>query len=339
MNSKQEILEFYGSERDCFDVHGLLWIEQNQDFSRLPKDVHVSDVIDRLKENPSGAYLSFETDSPILAIRAKRPEKAFMSHMTAIGQGGFDLYIRRNGKLLFLNSAKTDQTEYELVLAEGLPRGKHSFRLYFPLYMALSSVAIGVRKDSHIERSERINPEKIVFYGTSITQGGCANRPGMTFSSMVGRQFPQEVINLGFSGNALLQPEMSQTIASIPNMKALIVEVEANAGDLGVLKDRFEPFMKPIIAKNPDMKVIVISHFPQTLSLYKQAIRDRFADLLIYQRTQCENNGWMFLDGMKILKPLHFEETVDGVHLTDLGFYFVGQALIKALKALGFKTV
>ncbi|HBP25861.1 MAG TPA: hypothetical protein DD618_02795 [Acholeplasmatales bacterium] len=339
MNSKQKILEFYGSERDCFDVHGLFWFEQNRNFSRLPNGAHVSAAIDWLKENPSGAYLSFETDSPILAIRAERPEKAFMSHMTAIGQGGFDLYVRRNGKYLFLNSTKTDQAKYELTLVEGLPKGKRSFRLYFPLYMALSSVAIGIRKGSMIARSEPINPDKIVFYGTSITQGGCANRPGMTFSSMVGRHFPFEVINLGFSGNALLQPEMSQTIASIPNMKVLVVEAEANAGDLGVLKERFEPFMKPIIAVNPNLKVIVISHFPQTLSLYKKAIRDRFADLKIYQRTQCENNGWLFLDGMKMLRPLHFEETVDGVHLTDLGFYFVGKALIKAIKTLGFKTV
>ena len=50
----------------------------------------------------------------------------------------------------------------------------------------------------------------VVFYGTSITQGGCASRPGMSYTAIVGRKLNLDFVNQGFSGNGLGEPEVAR---------------------------------------------------------------------------------------------------------------------------------
>jgi len=333
MNNEKQII-FYNANSAYFNVHGLPFASKEHPFWRLPDDVFISQTIEFLKQHPSGAYLSFATASPSIRIKASVSSKAYMPHMTATGTLGCDLYIRKQNSWVFLATTKVNEENYDITIVEGLPSKRREYRLYLPLYIALNHLAIGIEENYTIEATEPIKPEKIVFYGTSITQGGCATRPGMNTSSIVGRTVDYEIINLGFSGSAHLEPEMATVIAQLKDIKLLILEVEANAGDALVLKDRLENFVNIISQTQSHMKVMLISHYPYALAAYKAAIKARFVDHYHFQKQLCHQKGWEFVDGEVLLRKLNFEESVDGVHLTDLGFYFLAVALKKRIKNL-----
>ncbi len=325
---------YYNASNACFVVHGLPWFFENQNFSRLPNDVFVSKNIEFLKLHPSGAYLSFSTNSTFIKVKATVSSKSYMSHMPATGILGCDLYILDKGKWLFLNTTKVDQANYEMSLVDGMPKQMMQYRLYLPLYIALQSLEVGVEQGAIIQSSEPIKQEKIVFYGTSITQGGCASRPGMNETSLIGRWTNTEIINMGFSGSAHLEPQMAEAISNILHIQLLVLEIEANAGEALVLKERLEPFVNIILEKQPSIQIILISHYPYALANYKPDMLARFLDHFQFQKQLCKKNNWTFIDGKKILNKLGYEETVDGVHLTDLGFYTLAKSLTKTIKKL-----
>ncbi|MGD9605338.1 MAG: SGNH/GDSL hydrolase family protein [Bacilli bacterium] len=334
MNNNLNKTIFYNSTDSCFTVHGLPWTSIDQPFCRLPQGVFVSKTVDFLKTHPSGAFLSFATNSSFIRVEANVSSKAYMSHMPATGILGCDLYIRKEKSWVFLGTTKIDSESYELNIVEGMPQVMQEYRLYLPLYIGLTHLRVGIDSLSVIQKTEPVNPDKIVFYGTSITQGGCASRPGMNGTSIIGRNVNYEIINLGFSGSAHLEQAMANAIASLDNIKLLVVEAEANAGEILVLKDRLESFIKTIANKQKQMKVIVISHYPYALSTYKQPMKMRFSDHFRFQKQLCLDNGWSFVSGKTVFKKLQYEETVDGVHLTDLGFYFLAQYLQKTIKKI-----
>ena len=50
----------------------------------------------------------------------------------------------------------------------------------------------------------------MVFYGSSITQGGCAQRPGNSYPAIVSMDRMTDFVCLGFSGNAHGEAKMAE---------------------------------------------------------------------------------------------------------------------------------
>ena len=57
----------------------------------------------------------------------------------------------------------------------------------------------------------------VLVYGTSIAQGGVASRPGLAWTALLERKLDRPVINLAFSGNGRLEPEVLDLIAGQVN--------------------------------------------------------------------------------------------------------------------------
>ena len=51
-----------------------------------------------------------------------------------------------------------------------------------------------------------------MLYGTSIAQGGCVSRPAMAWGTILQRALDLPLVNLGFSGNGRLEPEVLKYI-------------------------------------------------------------------------------------------------------------------------------
>src|SRR6185436_6908291 len=114
-----------------------------------------------------------------------------------------------------------------------LPPGKREFLLYLPLYNGTEFVELGLPPAATLAQAPAWGSgtrKPIVFYGTSILHGACASRPGMVHSAILGRRFNFPHINLGFSGNGKMEPELADLLAELdpsvyvldclPNMKA-----------------------------------------------------------------------------------------------------------------------
>ena len=295
-------------------------------FKRLPDDVFVSENVEALKKHPAGENIIFKTNSKNIKLKAKLAGAAYMSHMTAVGTIGFSLYVLNKNKWVYLGCSKVNKSEYSVNLITGMDNEERTYRIYFPLYQELQEAYVGVDANS---KFFFLKPkmENIVIYGTSISQGGCATRPGMDYGAILGRMLNANVINLGFSGSCKIEPEMTQILNRIEK-KCLILEVEANSPSCEHMQEHLT-YMLENLENKDKFDIYLISHFSEGAMLVnkkaKQA-RKKFKEL---QESLPYVN---FVDGEKIIKDLEYEGTVDGVHLTDLGFYHLAKKLAKIIK-------
>ncbi len=322
-SSKQQKIEWINLQR--LELRGMAFFEVGKkDFDRLKQGVSVSQGVDQLKKCPSGINITFKTDSPFIKIKAKLRSGAYMSHMTAVGTIGFDLYYHDVDGWVFIYTTKINAASYELDLLKDVSREEREYRIYFPLYAGLDEAILGIEEGSKIEFLKE-KQEKIVVYGTSISQGGCATRPGMAYSTIMDRHLPYEVINLGFSGSCKLEESIADMIQEI-HPKYLVLEVEANSPSPEVLAEKLPKFIDII---PQDVRIILMSHFPEGMSRLKPEIKETFKRFYDIEKNQ---KRVLFIDGEELLKEYGFEETVDGVHLTDLGFYAVAKKLIRVIE-------
>src|SRR5690625_586209 len=199
-------MKWYDPKQLPFQVNGFAWFEMEEKYRRLPNRPKepISEQVDHLADCTSGGQIRFQTNSTKLAIRVKLKDKANLNHMSALSQCGFDCYIGKPGKQQFYNGTLYDHSQnfYEILLFERENNCIVNITLNFPLYQGVEQVQIGLDQSAQVISPLKHNRlHKIIFYGTSITQGGCASRPGLSYTNIISRRLNQECINLGFFGN------------------------------------------------------------------------------------------------------------------------------------------
>jgi len=134
-----------------------------------------------------------------------------MNNMHAFGQTGVDLYTdgAYRSTAIADEDAKPGKT-YEHVYFRESPRSWREVTLYLALYKPVKVLSVGVDREAHLEKAGAFALSgPVVFYGTSITQGGCASRPGMSYQAILGRVLNIDFVNLGF-------PEMEKASRQWP---------------------------------------------------------------------------------------------------------------------------
>ena len=295
-----------------------------------------------LSHHSAGLAVRFVTDAQTIHARWSliKGELA-MPHMPATGVSGLDLYVKASGttwRWLSVGQPKAQTTSVALV--GGLPAGEREYLLYLPLHNGVSSVELGIGKDSFLAIADP-RPEQhrkpILFYGTSITQGGCASRPGMVHTAILGRRLNYPVINLGFSGNGRMEAEMADLLAEI-DPAVYVLDCLPNM-DAKAVSERVVPFVKKLRAAHPETPILLVedrtySNAFLISSSLNRNLTSRAALEKAYVALQA--------DGIKHLGYLHGEkllgadgdDTVDGSHPTDLGFLRQAEAMQPALQHL-----
>jgi hypothetical protein len=208
---------------DQFDIEGQGWKDTKEPYDRLPSKAEalVREKVFRLSQRSAGLCTRFITNASVIkATWTVKNEELAMPHFPATGVSGLDLYVKQeDGSWHWLGVGQPKQFPTNTVtLAKNIIGKKdREYLLYLPTYNQLVSLSIGLSKDAVVEKApaRALQEKPIVFYGTSITQGGCASRPGMPHVMQIGRQLNREVINLGFSGNGRMEPEVAQLLTEL----------------------------------------------------------------------------------------------------------------------------
>jgi len=319
-------------------VAGFPWLEGDQIYRRLPQNPQwpLRPPVDSLANCTAGGQLRFTTNSPRLSVRVKLAAPASMYHMPSTGQCGFDCYLGEPGQQRYLATTRYDYklTEYESVLFDSEDTSHKTVTLNFPLYQGVKEVWIGLEPGAEIAAPPAYeNPGKVIFYGTSITQGGCAARPGMAFTNILSRRINREFINLGFSGNGKGEPELAHLISQIADPACYILDYDANVASAQDMQETLPEFIRILRAAYPVIPILVISRVPTAREYYDKAAREkRLAKLQVQQDTvqQLQAAGdanISFLSGEELMGDSYLESTVDGSHPTDLGFWLFANAL------------
>lgn len=324
------------------DVEGQGWTDVAAPYDRLPAKAEklVRPPVWGLSRHSAGLCVRFRTDAQAISARWSVTSKQLaMNHMPATGVSGLDLYVRSpSGRWQWLGVGRpTGQTTTQR-LVSGLPTPQmREYLLYLPLYNGVSSVEIGLPKGSQLAKvpARPAHKKPIIVYGTSIVQGGCASRPGMVHTAILGRKLDWPVINLGFSGNGKMEPELARLLAEI-DAAAYVLDCLPNMSADEVAK-RTEPFVEILRKARPDTPIVLVEERSVANSSILPGPR-RASEM---KRAELRK-AWekMFGDGVPSLHYLEGtkllgddgEATVDGSHPTDLGFLRQAEAMEPTLR-------
>jgi hypothetical protein len=325
-------------------VEGKGWADTKAPYDRLPARAEgvVRGPVWSLSRHSAGLCARFVTDATSIHARwTLTSDNLAMPHMPATGVSGLDLYVRsEQGRWQWLANGRPMQKSNTAQLVSGLAPGKREFLLYLPLYNGVSSVQIGIPKSSTLAKgptrpTERQKP--IVFYGTSITQGGCASRPGMVHTAILGRKLERPVINLGFSGNGTMDLEVAKLLGEL-DAAVYVLDCLPNMTAQQVA-ERAEPFLRTLLKARPKTPILLVedrtyANASELAALRNQQSASRAALKQVYDKFIADKAGGVhYLAGDKLLGD-DGEATVDNSHPTDLGFLRQADAFLPALSPL-----
>ena len=322
------------------DVEGKGWTDTADFYDRLPAraEALVREPVWNLSHRSAGMCARFVTNATVIRARwTLRFEGLAMNHMPATGVSGVDLYVKTDRwRWLGVGRPEGFPTNTAQLVA-GIPEDTREYRLYLPLYNGVSTVEIGIPKGCTFARAPQYPPERrkpIVFYGTSITQGGCAARPGMAYPAILGRWLDWPTVNLGFSGNGRMEPELADLLAEL-DPAVYFLDCLPNMSPEEVA-DRVAPSVRTIRKAHPETPVLLAEDRTYGHAFLVATSRQRNArgrsNLQRAYKTLlaegCPNlyylpgEGQIGTDG---------EGAVDGSHPTDLGFMRQAEAFYPVL--------
>lgn len=324
-------------------IEGRAFDDTDAYFHRLPSNVttNVNDGVRWMKYHTTGMQFRFKTDSDRLVFKWMPVDRGSlaMDHMPATGVSGIDVYAydaaarkwryKHTGRIFSGEKGGT----LDIAWTPGTP-----CLVNLPLYNGVSAFALGVKPGSKIKKlPPRANgiDKSVVFYGTSITHGGCASRPGLSWVNVLGRNLDVPIVNLGFSGSGFMELEMSEHLARI-DASCYVLDCLWNMSDetekgseFRCVRRNYEPFIRNLRAKRPGVPIVMAEQCdvfcgpPNKKDVFVKALYDRLVAEGWEKLYYLPKTGMYSGDG---------EGTVDGCHPNDRGMETVARAFEKVVK-------
>lgn len=343
--SMPEGTKLYNIREGVFKIYGLYRPQDEGDFRRIPYELaeSISTGLVYTHAHTSGGRVRFKTDAEYIFLKAIFPDTCLMPHMPLTGSSAFDIYVDNDYYKTFIPPVTYVNKHIATYNVEGgfestvtFPDKKmRDIIINFPLYNNVSDVFIGLPENCKLEQGNSYKHEvPVVYYGSSVTQGGCASRPGNSYQAVLSRRLDCDFINLGFSGNALAQEEMYNYIKDL-NMSVFVYDYDFNAPSVEHLEETHSKMFWAIREKNPNLPVIML-----TKSNVHKLDDDTQKRIEIIYKTYTDakekgDNNVYFIDGTEICESFDGNMmTVDGTHPNDFGFFCMANAIEKVLKDL-----
>ena len=325
-------VKYYNVKENPWCLYGLLFDDM---FRRMPKQIaeKVNDGVLFLHGNTSGGRLRFVTDSPYVAIVAKMPDKVHFSHMPQTGISGFDMYVDNRFYSSFIPPVDI-KNSFSSVSSFETPAEKN-ITINFPLYNNVSELYIGLKNGSSFKKARAYKQkEKIVYYGSSITQGGCVSRPGLAYPAIISNEISCDYINLGFSGSAMGETVMAEYIAGL-SPDIFVLDYDHNAPTAEHLRNTHEKFFKTFRKLCPYTPVVMISAPNIKFSYSAWKSRREIIKTTYNNALANGDKNVYFIDGESLWGKECWDLcTMDTIHPNDLGHFKMAQAIIPTIKKI-----
>ena len=350
----QEDKEFtwWNPLEDNIDViEGQAWTDDLESkFHRLPKDAKekVREPLWNLSKNSAGLSIRFRSNSPNITVRYTLGGEIAMAHMPATGVSGLDLYAKNSdGEWIWVqgNYSIDESAEYsfkDLKTNDGYHMMGREYKLYLPLYNEVIYLEIGQPKGTFFKPLRKRKEKPIVVYGTSIAQGACASRPGMAWTSILERKLDVPLINLGFSGNGLLEEEIIDYISRV-EAKVYVLDCLPNLipNDKLPLSDIYQRIISSVYElrrKNSDTPILLVEHAGYTdgyIHEYRGKIYKELNEIMKSAFAELKSEG---INDIYLLTNeelnLGLDDMVDGTHPSDLGMASYAKAYETSLRSI-----
>lgn len=320
-----------------FEISGLGWFDEEREYCRLPvkRLPETNEGVQSLAWHTAGAMVRFRSDSRSLAIRYELRSPDDMPHMPRTGISGFDLYRGVGVSKVHARTVSPEarSTNIEMMLVVDGAGQMEEWTLNFPLYNGVKSVHIGVDPGSRIDAPTPFTIQKpILFYGSSITQGGCASRPGNAYTHIIARRLDANLLNFGFSGSARAEPVMAQLMCS-REMSVFVYDYDHNAPSADYLRETHEPFYRLIRKYKPELPIIMLAR-PNFYKDDPECCERRDIVRRTYEKAIADGDNRVYHIENELLFGSCERDacTVDCCHPNDLGFMRMAEAVYPVVR-------
>jgi lysophospholipase L1-like esterase len=328
------------------DIIGKLPLTET--YSRLPQEAKdkVRQPVWNLSKKTAGISIRFTSNTTAVKLRWTLSSNVIMSNMTPIASKGFDLYAYRNGKWQFAGVARPQNSiTNQAVIIDGMQQEDREYLLNLPLYDGVVSAEIGIDQNAYIKKPvnhiiDKTNP--IIFYGTSITQGASASRPGLTYAALIQRKLNKEVINLGFSGNGRFEKEVAEYfMKASPSLIVLDCTPNSSAD---IIRKNLPQLLKYVRSINDTVPIIFIESIIRDFAYFKEDNEKAFGSISfinqqntalseIYSEFSANDDNLYYLKKDDLIGNDN-EATLDGTHFNDLGHFRAYEKLTEKIKEI-----
>ena len=331
-----------------FQIYGLYHPEEEGRFHRMPTEVAdpIGGSVKGQNYSSAGARVRFSTDAPYMVVYCKNPRSVYFSNMTPMATTGVDVYLdypNVGGRVpysRYMHSVRPPQTSGESFSSRfNFPAGKKYVTMYLPMYNTYEDMYIGLPEGATLDVGlPYVNKKPILFYGSSITQGASASRPGCAYTSIVSRRLNANIVNLGFSGGAKGEDEMIAYLAE-QDMSIFVCDYDHNAPNAEHLRATHEKLFLAVREKHPSIPIVLISKpdFNQfgdsgrMRTADSAARRDVIIDTYRNARQRGDKLVW-YIDGEGFFSgPDEGDCTIDGTHPNDVGMLKMADTVHRVL--------
>ena len=311
-------------------------------FRRLPDDLYdkVNDGVTGLSWDTAGARIRFRTDQKHIHLKATLRHGPEMGHFAFSGSSGIDCRMTIGDYDYYagcIYPSSHGQTELEGDFYcddwRKADDGMIDVTLTLPLYNGIKALTLGFADDAKVEAPKPQAIElPIVFYGSSITQGGCASRPSNAYTSMIGDRLDAKFINLGFSGSARGEENMANYIASI-RKSCFVMDYDHNAPNREHLEKTHEKFFRIIRDHDPEVPVVIVTKPDYDACQTENELRMAICRRTYENAVKAGDKNVYFVHGQDLFEGGDRDHcTVDRCHPTDLGFWHMANVIGEAVR-------
>jgi hypothetical protein len=296
-------------------------------------------AVKNLAKQSAGIAILFETNSRIIRAKWSLPKEVYLHNMTPDAHSGLDLYCFKAGKWQFVSIGRVAPgINQNQLIVQNMDSTVKQFMLYLPLYNGVNRLQIGIQNTATINKPAQpaINTtRRIVVYGSSVVQGASASRAGMAYPAILQRRTGFDCINLGFSGSAKMEMPLAQYLATVP-ADCYVLDCIPNPTPEEI-SERSYPFIKYLHEQQPTIPIVLVETIFRQNGLWDQQVgntvkEQNSAIRKTYERLKKEGvKNIYYLESDKLIGNDH-EATIDGIHLTDLGFTRIADAILPVIK-------
>jgi len=337
---QEDSIRFHDAQE--FAVIGKYHDEKN--YIRFPEKYQstLRESVWKLGQNSAGISVRFRTNARTIIVRCTVMNDVNLPHMPATGVKGVDLYAYAGQSWQYVKTGfpRGKQNEYTLFSdGDGVAR---EYVLNLPLYDGVESLYIGVNEVAEIKHTRErflLDKKQVVYYGTSIAQGGCASRPGLAFTNILARKFDRSFINFGFSGNGTMETSVGAAMCEI-DAALFVIDCNANTKE-DLIYDRTLELVRMLKKQRPETPVLLVggfmneSYFLNPASGVNGAVEKKQQELkrAFDALKKSGVRGLYYQNGDALIGNDH-EGTVDGIHPNDIGMMRIAEALTPAIKKI-----
>jgi len=333
-------VKYYSGDDLLLEGTAIPATEKENRYDRLPASYQakVRSEVWSLSKSSAGLSVHFLSNTTAIKVKWEVLNNFKMNHMPETGIKGIDLYYKSGDQWQYINTGKPTGKMNEATVVNNMLPEMREYKIFLPLYDGVVSLDIGIDSLSIFKKPAPALEKPIVFYGTSITQGGCASRPGMAYTNIISRRLNRDCINFGFSGNGRMELSIAELLAETP-ASFFVIDCVPNM-NLDQVINNTMPLVEVIRAKQSSTPIVFVESTLFEKSFVDNGLKSEISKKNAALRVEYEklkNKGVtniFYIESKDALGHDH-EATVDGVHFTDLGFMRFADFLLEKFRQFG----